>query len=514
MTVPTGFKVLTKTKSVKKANKCKTKKTVKYKCGPKNSKTCTKRVCQKGFDTVKTKVPTGLQILYKKVDLCGAIRKVLGTKIANKFISSKKAICECFPKLRKMTTDGKFTSISSRGELTTANSKVLDEASTLQTCLHDASIYVSSSKETVLKKLGTSGATLATGEPIDDATYKAMIAAVAPCRGGSCSADLISTTFTKYLTKALDLMAKPLQDLLTKWESHLGFLQQLTQNLSFSCDDLANADESTAVVISASRGVLCDDLSWCSVESVSTFLIKTSIFQERVNQLWQARGPLDVPSTRVSDYQSQAAELKGHVKDIPSTGFMVSAIQSGDFETVKDIVKFMPITTDIPSLAEEVEGDVGVRLRDIIIEYKDSGELAEQEARELVETDFESEFPDDFRNAPFEVLDRLYLIQSVISEELLVALEVYNKGMKGLDERLKKSALTDGSFKSEVGTVAYERWSTFKMDLPCSKAVTTTYKKHGFSKTSSKYRKFSKCGYSSEKAQYAKRQVPYLRIRG
>lgn len=193
---------------------------------------------------------------------------------------------------------------------------------------------------------------------------------------------------------------------------------------------------------------------------------------------------------------------------------MVRAIRTGSFKTVKDIVKFMPITTDIPELADGVRVDVGLPLSQIISDYLGNGKQAQQLGYEILETTFIDDFPDDFQNAPVDVLDSLYGIQAAIGNELFSPLIAFNEALKALDEQLKQFSLTNDGFQYKVGTVAYERWSTFQMDLPCSKAVTTTYKKSGFTKKSSKYREFSKCGYSSQKAQYPKRQVPYVKIRG
>lgn len=160
-------------------------------------------------------------------------------------------------------------------------------------CMHDVGIHVTSNKNAVLEKLRTNGVTLATGEPvcssftlatifsnilitsqIDDTTYKAMIAAVAPCRGGSCNPTLISKTFTEYLNKAYEFMASPLEDLLIRWGNRLIKIKQSADELNANCDELLGGYGIAKTLIEEQQRALCDDLGWCGVEGVIKSLEK------------------------------------------------------------------------------------------------------------------------------------------------------------------------------------------------------------------------------------------------
>ena len=78
-------------------------------------------------------MPSSLTVLTKKINLCNQIRSILGNTIGNKFINSNNALCSCFPKVKQLESSGKFTSISSKGELKSENSNVIKTAGELQT---------------------------------------------------------------------------------------------------------------------------------------------------------------------------------------------------------------------------------------------------------------------------------------------------------------------------------------------------------------------------------------------
>lgn len=85
-----------------------------------------------GYDITTKRVPTGLKVVTKQVDLCQTVRNVLGQSEGDNFIKSSEAICKCFPRLQQLSLTTQAKSIS-QGVISKANAKVADEIPGLET---------------------------------------------------------------------------------------------------------------------------------------------------------------------------------------------------------------------------------------------------------------------------------------------------------------------------------------------------------------------------------------------
>ncbi|CAM1508695.1 Fc.00g055430.m01.CDS01 [Cosmosporella sp. VM-42] len=523
MSVPTGYKVITKRKAYKKLNKCKTKKSVKVNCGTqRNPKTCTKKVCQKGYDVKYKNVPSRLQIKYTKVDLCSSVRKVLGTTLGNKFIKSRDAICGCFPRLRKLNSEGKFKAASA-GEFTSANINILDQSTTLQSCLGNAGLALQHNKNEALNQLKSAGWTVAVGAEIDTSTFKAMIAAVAPCRAGSCNKDLITRTFTNYLKKVYKTFSAPLAPIMLSWEVSLGWLKSYTIDLLNASENIQQGYDDTYNKIFEYYDAVCSpaNWNWCTDDNPGTqrFMDNALNALAAAHSLGRAKGVLEDRNVLVllDDFEARASDFYDNVAGIPSTHDMVTRIQANDFKSTKDIIKFIPVAHGVPDFAKEVTAKLEP-LKNLRNEYGTTAKGLRDLLQEMIDIDWPLDFRHEFEegppiNSPSEfVLWFLHDTQKLLKENLIDAVKTFDYHASGMQDQLEQFSLTNGRFKVQTGTFTFRRWSTLRMDMPCSKIVTKTYKKSGLTKKSNGYREFWKCRYGPQDAQYPQVHVPYMKI--
>ncbi|KAF4984790.1 hypothetical protein FZEAL_81 [Fusarium zealandicum] len=241
------------------------------------------------------------------------------------FSTSKTSICSSFPKIDRLQKAGKLDSISTRGDIISANTNIIDEVSKLQTSVKNSAFPVKSNKAAILAPLAPKeGWVSAQGAEIDLPTYKQMIAATVPCESGKCNAPL---------------------------------LHQLPRQQMHSVKDHKH------------------DLT---KNTVSTLL---AIF----DYLWKARGPLDVPPSRIYAFQDDAGILVSLYLTVPSTDTLVNAIKQGKFKKVSNIFQFMPIASQLPLLASDIQTGL-LPLKDIVPEYKPLAENAMALANKLIAT--------------------------------------------------------------------------------------------------------------------------------
>ncbi|KAM5346261.1 hypothetical protein ACJ41O_009266 [Fusarium nematophilum] len=511
ITLPTGVKVNYKKKTVNVYNKCKTKKKEKYNCGTtKNPKTCYRNKCVPGYDKKTKNVPSSLTVTTTKVNLCQQVRNILGNSAGNKFISSHNALCSCYSKLRNLENSGKLNSVSSKGELISANKDILTEAAGLQTCMSNAGFQTKKNKDAVLGALGPKdGWVFAPAAEIDTTTYKDMISAVAPCAAGSCNVNLIRDTFKPYLTKSYATLKDPITSVLNDWRSWLGRIRDASGDIDESSTDLDFGYSNSHFNVEDIIEFLCVSRNQCSGPGISVFVQKTTELYESAKFLRGARDNIDVPGTQISDIVTRTVTIRdGFTTRFPSTNEYLSAIKQGSLKTVGDVFVYMPIATDLPDLADYIQVATAPYF-DIIDQYRDQGNDAKQTAVDLINTNWD-DFPDEVSDPDIHqgVLD----IQSFINNYLMDALYFYTDALEAMERNLDGFSGTNGRFSFVKGVASYQRWATVTMDMPCSKMTKKTYKKEGLTKDYS-YRTFFKCPYDN-KGQYPKYHVPYLRIRG
>ncbi|KAF4984569.1 hypothetical protein FZEAL_245 [Fusarium zealandicum] len=509
--VPSGLKLITKTKTENVYNKCKKKVQETVKCPTKREprKTCKKLKCVGGWDKKTTSVPTGLQILTKQVNLCQTVRSVLGTALGQRLIKWSDPICRCFAQVQAMSSAGRFNSISTKGELTLANTNIITEAVKLQTCVANSGISVKDSKASIAKELKSAGEwVVAPAAEIDLVTYKNMIAAANACQTGTCNQNVIRNTFTPYLTQTNKLMVKPVTGILTGWHETLGRLQQSTLRLDELSGELEAGLETVQPLFEASKQVICEELNRCEGEA--------SDILTAVDHLWQIRGPLDEPSSQIYGMLDHTADAINMLSTLPTTNTLVSTIQQGKFKKVSDIFQIIPIATAMPALAKEIRTGLEP-VKEAVVEYDADSDIAFEGLRDLYlnrwEDDYPSEFTTEDSQANQRLLEEFRAIQETMNTNLYDALYKYSNEMVMIRLELKGFSVTNGKFATENKVASYQLWSTLDMDMPCSKTETKTFEKSGFKKKHS-WKKYYKCRLGPLTAYYPKHHNPYIRIRG
>ncbi|EEU36503.1 uncharacterized protein NECHADRAFT_81155 [Fusarium vanettenii 77-13-4] len=518
ITVPTGVKVNTKRKTVKvrlteeQYNKCKTKKQVKYNCGTKQKpKTCTKVQCVPGYDDKIQNVPSSLTVVTKKFNLCNQIRSVLGNTIGNKFINSNNALCSCFPKVKQLESSGEFTSISTKGELKSENANIIKSAGELQTCIANAGFPVKGNKAAVLAPLKPKdGWAFAPAAEIDMNLYKNLIDLTVPCQAGSCNVNMIRDTIKGYVTKSYETMKQPITSVVGDWYNKA--YELLTSILAYaqSCDNVQFTMQDVYSEIFGLATYICETLQRCDGPVVDKFLQDTVDLLQMVDDLWEARAPLGTANSALTGLLGRSSKLKDEwPTNVLTTSQIVSIIQQGQFKTVSDIFKFMPIATDLPALASDIQ-TASFPLFDILDQYQHVAEEALALANKLLAVDW-TQVPDEvtFNDG---VYNRVIVIQILINTKIKKSVEGYVASCKALQAALDTFSLTNGRYSAVKSVAAYQRFSTVSMDMPCSKMTNQVYKKSGLT-TSFSYRTFWKCKFNQQ-AQYPRNHIPYMRIRG
>ncbi|KAM0417262.1 hypothetical protein ACHAPT_012773 [Fusarium lateritium] len=512
ITVPTGVKVNTKRKTVKVYNKCKTKKQVKYNCGTKQKpKTCYKTQCVPGYDYKIQNVPSSLTVLTKKINLCNQIRSVLGNTIGNKFINSNNALCSCFPKVKQLESSGKFTSISSKGELKSENTNIIKTAGDLQTCIAKAGFSVKDNKATVLAPLKPKdGWAFAPAAEIDMNLYKNLIDITVPCQAGSCNVNLIRDTIKSYVAKSYEAMKEPITGIVGDWYEKI--YELLTSILAYaqSCDNVQFTMQDVYTEIFALATQICETLHKCDGPVVDKFLQDTVDLLQMVDDLWEARGPLGTVNSALTGLLGRSNKLKDEwPTNVLTTSQIVSIIQQGQFKTVSDIFRFMPIATDLPALASDIQ-TASLSLFDILDQYQHTAEEALALANKLLNVDW-AKVPDEV-TVNDGVYNRVIVIQILINNRIKKSVEGYVASCKTLQTALDAFSLTNGRYSAVKSVATYQRFSTVSMDMPCSKITKQVFKKSGLT-TSFSYPTFWKCKFN-QPAQYPRNHIPYMRIRG
>jgi hypothetical protein len=105
------------------------------------------------------------------------------------------------------------------------------------------------------------------------------------------------------------------------------------------------------------------------------------------------------------------------------------------------------------------------------------------------------------------------MMKTVMKRDLYDHLLAMKQAFKQYDDQIAKSSFGPGKAGAvmEPSVIGYQRWTKVpKMAMPCSKQVTKTFNKAGFSKTSS-FTEYYKCTVDGATAYYPKLQIPYIR---
>ncbi|KAF5532880.1 hypothetical protein FNAPI_12836 [Fusarium napiforme] len=516
--VPSGVKVNMRTIKVPTWNKCKSRVSATRSCPTvkKPLRRCKVWTCVPGWEKKSKQIPSSLTILTREIDLCDDIRTALGKTLGDKFIKSSEAICGCFTRLQTFATTGSFTAMSIRGEISTATTKVADDTISIEKCFGKVSLPILNNKVDIANVLKSIAPwVIAQAKDIDLSVFQSLARVAAACQAGNCNANSISAAVNAYLAPSFQSMEPPIKSVLVQWDGALTRVQESVKDINEAADFLANNYDFMRAEFDSSKQKICEELQRCDGQGVPRFLDRVDEVIEAANRLWPVRGPLDVPSSRLSNRLADTIQLRKDIKKHPEATSLVSMIKQGKFKKISDIFLFMPIVQRIPELAKQIKTDLSP-LQDIVKEYKQLSGETHDNVWSLSWSNIiwpDTELTSDSPEADAALIAELDAVDTLVRDYLSSALRRYSDGMFMMDAELRGFSVVNGSFAMETKVATYNRWTTISMDMPCSKKETKVYKKSGLQKSFS-WRTYFKCKVTPVTAYFPKTHVPYIRIRG
>ncbi|KAF5541983.1 hypothetical protein FMEXI_7682 [Fusarium mexicanum] len=533
--VPSGIKVNMRTIKVPTWNKCKSRVSATRSCPTlkKPLRRCKVWTCIPGWEKKSKQIPSSLTILTKEIDLCAEIRRALDRSLGDKFIKSSEAICGCFTRLQTFATTGSFTAMSIRGEISAATTKVADDTLSIEKvlysyfslgfssnsskCFGKVSLPILNNKAEIANVLKSIAPwVIAQAKDIDLSVFQSLARVVAACQAGNCNANSIGAAVKAYLTPSFQLMESPIKSVLVQWDGALTRIQNSVKDINEAADSLASNYDTMRAEFDSSKQRICE-LNRCDGqgEGVPRFLDQVDEAIEAANRLWPVRGPLDVPTNRLSYRLAETIQLRKDIKKYPEAASLVSTIKQGKFKKISDIFLFMPIVQRLPELAKQIKSDLSP-VQDIIKQYKQPSGEAHDNVWSLSWSNIiwpDTELTSDSPEADAALIAELDAIDDLVRNYLSGPLLAYSNGMFIMDAELRGFSVANGSFAMETKVATYNRWTTISMDMPCSKKETKLYKKSGLQKSFS-WRTYFKCKVVPVTAYFPKTHVPYIRIRG
>ncbi|PNP76428.1 hypothetical protein FNYG_10214 [Fusarium nygamai] len=219
-------------------------------------------------------------------------------------------------------------------------------------------------------------------------------------------------------------------------------------------------------------------------------------------------------NTKTKSLLDDVNKLRSNWAYIPPANEMISRIRNNEIKVTKDVFKFMPVVGGMSTTSKKVATELAP-LKSFVTEYLADSKALHELITRMLAIDWEKVNQSEFDNTDqtgYYVRNGLIAIQENMKKELAETVKAYFWLIRATDSQLKEFTLTNGRWKMEYGTVAYQRWSTIDIDMPCTKITTTTAKKDGLTKTSNKYRTYWKCHFGPHQSQYQAVHVPYVKM--
>ncbi|KAF4502236.1 hypothetical protein FAGAP_1521 [Fusarium agapanthi] len=502
--VPSGIKVNMRTIKVPTWNKCKSRIQATRSCPTlkKPLRRCKVWTCIPGWEKKSKQIPSSLTILTKNVDLCDEIRRALGRSLGDKFIQSSEAICGCFTSLQNLATTGSFAAMSIRGEMTTTTTKVADDTISIEKvpysyfylefssnsfkCFGEVNLPILNNKAEITNVLTSIAPwVIAQAKDNDLSVFQSLARVVAACQAGNCNANSIAAAVNAYLAPSFQLIEPPIKSVLVQWDGALSSIQKSVKDINEAADSLASNYDTIRAEFDSSKQKICEELRRCDGQGVPKFLDQVDEGIEAANRLWPVRGPLDVPTNRLSDRLAETIQLRKYIQTYPEAASLVSMIKQGKFNEINDILLFMPIVQRLPELARQIKTDLSP-LQDVAKEYKQPSVAAHVIVWSLDWSNIirpDTELTSDSPEADAALIAELDAVDKLVRNYLSGPLLAYSNGMLVIDAELRDFSVVNGSFAMETEVVTYNRWTTISMDMPCSKKETKVYKKSGLQKS-------------------------------
>ncbi|KAJ0137597.1 Gag polyprotein [Fusarium oxysporum f. sp. albedinis] len=500
--VPTGFTVNTKEVTEKKLNKCKTKKKEKKPCATKKepSKTCDVMTCVSGYDITTKRVPTGLKVVTKQVDLCQTVRNVLGQSEGDNFIKSSEAICKCFPRLQQLSLTTQAKSIS-QGVISKANAKVADEIPGLETA---SFLFL------ILLVLLTDSNSVC-GTEMDVPTYAKIITGMKSCEKGSCNSTQIIEAVQYVFSRFRNDIEGGFRGVLSNW----GILTSMNATSVEQRDALSNLMSyvSLAQAQVESINASCEKLGSCKGPAVSSFMEQVNSNIAAASYLGNLRFPADLGG-KLNNLLQRQANAYSQARDLLDEAATVALFKNGKVKTVKDLFQLLPMAKRVKDLSNNIKTQLDP-FKEFLpnnLTFAISTAKEENKLRSMSFDEIELELNVSEKEENHEVLEKLEAMQELIFKN-------YNgnylsrviSSIGSIQGQLSYLSAMNGKFIIETDIVSFEQLSKLPtMAMPCSKTVDKTYKDSGFKKVFS-YPEYSKCTVDGMTAKFPDLQIGYFR---
>ncbi|KAF4439230.1 hypothetical protein FACUT_4307 [Fusarium acutatum] len=520
--VPYGVNATIKTVPDRKYDECKSKEKYKKPCPtPRKPKAmCDAWRCVPGgwIDTTK-QVITGLEVLTKKVNLCDTVRKILGQPQGDNFIKSSDAICQCFPRIGELSATLGFKSFE-QGVLSAADSKDVDQVVKVQKCMNDSGFPTANDRDKVRKTLQSKAkrkVLIIEGPEVNEDSYSQLMAISKSCKpGSSCTGMQIQETISKLFTPYMAEIARQFrQGLFVPWVPLLENLLLISNDFNSAAQNLGSPFLGFKSRFDYATQTSCVELGSCDGPAVSSFFKQVGDIINNTQLIYKMRAP-DTANNLLTTYIKEAQDVNATAEELSDESESADLFRGGEIQSVQDLFKFVP-TVDRTFLLQRKIGSIvdfyagySAENRDLVSSTFNSLVNVSDSSSEAIEKELNiKERPDND-----DLLQQILMMKTVMRKGLYDNILAMKQAFKRYDDQIAKSSFGPGKagVVMEPSVIGYQRWTKIpKMAMPCSKQVTKTFNKSGFSKTFS-FTEYSKCMVEGATAYYPKLQIPYIRL--
>ncbi|KAG5790941.1 hypothetical protein H9Q69_009989 [Fusarium xylarioides] len=449
--VPYDVNVTMKTVPDKKYDECKSKEKYKKPCPtPKKPKLmCDALRCVPGWVDTTKQVITGLEVLTKKVNLCDTVRKIL----VRKTLQSK------------------------------AKRKVL----------------------------------IIEGPEINEDSYSKLMAIRKSCKpGSSCTGLQIQETISNLFAPYMAEIARQFREgLFVPWVPLLENLLSISNDFNTAAQNLWSPFLGFKSRYDYATQTSCVELGSCDRPAVSSFFKQVGDIVNNIQLIYKMRAP-DTASNLLTTYIKEAQDANTAAEELPDESASADLFRGGEIQTVQDLFKFVPIVDRTFLLQRKIGWVVdfyagySAENRDIVTSTFNSLVAVSDSSSAAIEKELNiKERPEND-----DLLQQIIMMKTVMRRDLDDHLSALKQALKRYDDQIAKSSFGPGKsgVVMEPSVIGYQRWAKIpKMAMPCSKQITKTFNKSGFSKTFS-FTEYSKCMFEGATAYYPKLQIPYIRL--
>ncbi|KAF5238952.1 hypothetical protein FANTH_10124 [Fusarium anthophilum] len=510
-----------KTVPDKKYDECKSKEKYKKPCPtPQKPKLmCDALRCVPGWVDTTKQVITGLDVLTKKVNLCDTVRKILGQPQGDNFIQYSNAICQCFPRISKLSATSGFKSFE-KGVLSPADLKDVDQVVGAQKCMNESGFQTVDDREKVRKTLQSktnSKVLIIEGPEINEDRYSKLMAISNSCKPGSfCTGMQIQETIQNLFTPYMAEIAGQFREaLFVPWVPFLQNLLLISNDFNTATQNLGSPFIGFRSRFTYATQIACVELGSCDGPAVSSFFKQVGDIINNIELIYVMSVP-ETSKNLLTTYVKEAQDANELAEELPDEQASADLFRGGELQTVQDLFKFVPIVDRTFLLQRKIGWivdfftDYTAENRGLITSTFNSLVAVSDSSSDAIETELNiNERPENDN-----LLQQIIMMKNILKGDIYGHLYTMKTAFERYDDSIAKSSFGPGKsgVVMEPSAISYQRWTKIpKMAMPCSKQTTKTFNKSGFTKTFS-FTEYFKCMVDSATAYYPKLQIPYLRL--